>query len=173
MTLYSPPLDIAQWIEEHRALLRPPVGNAQIWQESDFIVTVVGGPNRRSDYHDDPLEEFFYQLQGDIVLRVLEDGTPRDLPIRQGSIFLLPPHLRHSPQRPAGTVGLVIERQRPAGMVDGFEWYCPRCHALLHRVEVQLQSIVADLPPLFEEFYGDEAKRRCSRCGTLHPGKGD
>jgi 3-hydroxyanthranilate 3,4-dioxygenase len=173
MTLYSPPLDIAQWIEEHRALLRPPVGNAQIWQESDFIVTVVGGPNRRTDYHDDPLEEFFYQLQGDMVLRVLEDGGPSDLPIRQGSIFLLPPHLRHSPQRPAGTVGLVIERRRPTGMVDGFEWYCPRCHALLHRVEVQLQSIVADLPPLFEEFYADEAKRRCARCGTLHPGKGD
>jgi len=173
MTLYSPPLDIAQWIEAHRALLRPPVGNAQIWQESDFIVTVVGGPNRRTDYHDDPLEEFFYQLQGDMVLRVLEDGEPHDLPIRQGSIFLLPPHLRHSPQRPVGTVGLVIERQRPAGMVDGFEWYCPRCHALLHRVEVQLHSIVADLPPLFEQFYADEAKRRCSRCGTLHPGKGD
>jgi 3-hydroxyanthranilate 3,4-dioxygenase len=173
MTLYSPPLDIAQWIEEHRALLRPPVGNAQIWQESDFIVTVVGGPNRRTDYHDDPLEEFFYQLQGDMVLRVLEDGGPRDLPIRQGSIFLLPPHLRHSPQRPAGTVGLVIERQRPSGMVDGFEWYCPRCHALLHRVEVQLQSIVADLPLLFEQFYADEAKRRCLRCGTRHPGKGD
>ncbi len=173
MSLYSPPLDIAQWIEAHRALLRPPVGNAQIWQESDFIVTVVGGPNRRTDFHDDPLEEFFYQLQGDMVLRVLEEGTPRDLPIRQGSIFLLPPHLRHSPQRPAGTVGLVIERQRPAGMVDGFEWYCPRCHALLHRVEVQLHSIVADLPPLFEPFYADETKRRCSRCGTLHPGKGD
>ncbi|HEV2551523.1 MAG TPA: 3-hydroxyanthranilate 3,4-dioxygenase [Stellaceae bacterium] len=173
MTLYSPPLDIAQWIAEHRALLQPPVGNAQIWQESDFIVTVVGGPNRRTDYHDDPLEEFFYQLQGDMVLRILEDGRPRDLPIRQGSIFLLPPHLRHSPQRPAGTVGLVIERQRPVGRVDGFEWYCPRCHALLHRVEVQLQSIVADLPPLFEQFYGDEAKRHCSRCGSLHPGKGD
>ncbi len=173
MTLYSPPLDIAQWIEEHWALLRPPVGNAQIWHESDFIVTVVGGPNRRTDYHDDPLEEFFYQLQGDMVLRVLEDGRPRDLPIREGSIFLLPPHLRHSPRRPAATVGLVIERQRPAGMVDGFEWYCPRCHALLHRVEVQLQSIVADLPPLFDQFYQDETKRRCSRCGTLHPGKGE
>lgn len=173
MTPYSPPLDIAQWIDEHRALLQPPVGNAQIWQDSDFIVTVVGGPNRRTDYHDDPLEEFFYQLQGDMVLRVLEDGRPRDLPIRQGSIFLLPPHLRHSPQRPAGTVGLVIERQRPSGMIDGFEWYCPGCHALLHRVEVQLQSIVADLPPLFEQFYADEARQRCSHCGTLHPGKGD
>jgi 3-hydroxyanthranilate 3,4-dioxygenase len=172
MTLYSPPLDIAQWIEEHRAVLRPPVGNAQIWQESDFIVTVVGGPNRRTDYHDDPLEEFFYQLRGDMVLRVLdEDGRPRDLPIRQGSIFLLPPHIRHSPQRPAESVGLVIERQRPPGMLDGFEWYCQRCHARLHRIEVQLQSIVADLPPLFEQFYADEAKRRCEPCGTLHPGK--
>jgi len=173
MTLYSPPLDIAQWIEEHRAVLRPPIGNAQIWQESDFIVTVVGGPNQRTDYHDDPLEELFNQLRGDMVLRVLgEDATPRDLPIRQGSIFLLPPHIRHSPQRPAGSVGLVIERQRPPGLVDGFEWYCPHCHARLHRIEVQLQNIVEDLPPLFERFYADEAKRRCARCGALHPGKG-
>jgi 3-hydroxyanthranilate 3,4-dioxygenase len=173
MALYSLPLDLGKWLDEHRALLRPPVGNAQIWQDTDFIVTVVGGPNRRTDYHDDPLEEFFYQLKGDMVLRLLEDGRPRDLPIGEGDIFLLPPHIRHSPQRPAGSIGLVIERQRPPGVIDGFEWYCPNCHALLHRAEVQLHSIVADLPPLFERFYGDSGKRTCRRCGTLHPGKAD
>jgi len=72
MALYSLPLDFGTWLEEHRALLQPPVGNAQIWRDSDFIVTVVGGPNRRTDWHDDPLEEFFFQLQGDIVLRIFE-----------------------------------------------------------------------------------------------------
>jgi 3-hydroxyanthranilate 3,4-dioxygenase len=172
MGLYSAPFNFHRWIDEHQHLLQPPVGNAQVWQDTDFIVTVVGGPNRRTDYHDDPLEEFFYQLRGNMVLRIREDGRPRDIAIREGDIFLLPPHVRHSPQRPEpGSVGLVIERQRPQGVVDGFEWFCPSCNERLHRIEVQLRSIVADLPPLFEKFYGDAAKRTCGRCGTVHPGK--
>jgi 3-hydroxyanthranilate 3,4-dioxygenase len=165
------PFNLAQWIEEHRDLLKPPVGNAQVWEDADFIVTLVGGPNQRTDYHDDPLEEFFYQLTGDMVLRLMEDGRPRDMPIRAGDVFLLPPHVRHSPQRPAGSVGLVIEYRRPPGLVDAFEWYCLACNALVHRVEVQLQSIVRDLPPLFAKFYGDPALRKCPSCGTMHPGK--
>ena len=165
-------INLQRWIEEHRELLKPPVGNAQIWRDADFIVTVVGGPNRRTDFHDDPYEEFFYQLQGNMRLRVIEDGRPKDIPIDQGGIFLLPPHMRHSPQRPEpGSVGLVIERTRPAGAIDGFEWYCPSCHALLHRVEVQLRSIVDDLPPLFERFYASADLRKCKDCGTVHPGK--
>jgi 3-hydroxyanthranilate 3,4-dioxygenase len=165
------PLNLAKWIDEHRDALKPPVGNAQIWEEADFIVTLVGGPNQRTDYHDDPLEEFFYQLKGDMVLRIMEEGGPRDMPIRAGDVFLLPPHVRHSPQRPAGSVGLVIEYRRPPGLVDAFEWYCLTCHTRVHRVEVQLKSIVRDLPPLFEQFYGDAALRKCPACGAVHPGK--
>jgi len=166
------PFNLMRWIDDHRDLLKPPVGNAQIFTDADFIVTVVGGPNQRTDYHDDPLEEFFYQLEGDMVLRVMENGRPRDVPIRAGDIFLLPPHVRHSPQRPQpGSVGLVIEYRRPPGVRDAFEWYCLACHALVHRVEVQLQSIVDDLPPLFAAFYDSEALRRCPACGTIHPGK--
>ena len=166
------PFNLHRWIDEHRDLLKPPVGNAQIFEDADFIVTVVGGPNQRTDYHDDPLEEFFYQLEGDMVLRVMENGRPRDMPIRAGDIFLLPPHVRHSPQRPQpGSVGLVIEYRRPPGVRDAFEWYCLACQALVHRVEVQLESIVRDLPPLFAAFYGDDALRRCPACGTIHPGK--
>ena len=161
-----------KWIDEHRHLLKPPVGNAQIWRNTDFIVTVVGGPNRRTDYHDDPLEEFFYQLKGNMVLRLIEDGKPRDLPINEGDIFLLPPHMRHSPQRPEpGSIGLVIERTRPEGLRDGFEWYCPACNALIHRVEVQLKSIVDDLPPLFDRFYSSAELRTCKSCGRVHLGK--
>jgi 3-hydroxyanthranilate 3,4-dioxygenase len=172
MTLYSMPFNFSRWIDEHRHLLQPPVGNAQIWQDTDFIVTVVGGPNARSDFHDDPLEEFFYQLEGDMVLRVMAQGRPRDLAIKAGDIFLLPPHVRHSPQRPVpGSIGLVVERRRPPGMIDGFEWFCPSCHALVHRVEIQLRSIVADLPPLFEAFYRSTDRRTCPACGTLHPGR--
>jgi 3-hydroxyanthranilate 3,4-dioxygenase len=172
MALYSTPFNFNRWIGEHQDLLKPPVGNAQIWQDTDFIVTVVGGPNRRTDYHDDPFEEFFYQLRGNMTLRIREDGKARDVPIHAGEIFLLPPHVRHSPQRPEpGSVGLVIERQRPAGVVDGFEWFCPSCESRLHRIEVQLQSIVKDLPPLFERFYADTQKRTCPSCGTVHPGR--
>lgn len=170
-SLYSEPFNFLRWIEENRALLKPPVGNKQVWQDTDFIVTVVGGPNLRTDYHDDPMEEFFYQLRGDMTLRILDDGRPRDIPIREGDIFLLPPHVRHSPQRPIpGSVGLVIERQRPEGTIDAFEWYCPKCNELVHRVELQLKSIVADLPPLFSAFYASEKRRTCRACGTIHPG---
>ena len=167
------PIDLAGWIEEHREQLHPPVGNAQIWEEGDFIVTVVGGPNQRTDFHDDPYDEFFYQLRGDMVLRIWEDGVPHDVPIREGEVLLLPAHVRHSPQRPvAGSVGLVIERPRPAGQVDGFEWYCPTCHALVHRSEVQLVSLVDDLPRAFAEFYDDDRARTCPGCGWVHPGRG-
>ncbi|HUA51354.1 MAG TPA: 3-hydroxyanthranilate 3,4-dioxygenase [Candidatus Sulfotelmatobacter sp.] len=166
-------INLQRWIEEHRDLLKPPVGNAQIWRDADFIVTVVGGPNQRTDYHDDPYEEFFYQLKGNMRLRVIENGRPTDVPIDEGGIFLLPPHVRHSPQRPEpGSVGLVIERTRPAGVIDGFEWYCPSCHGLVHRVEVQLRSIVDDLPPLFARFYDSPDLRKCKSCGAVHPGKG-
>src|SRR5919197_5350415 len=103
-----------RWIEEHRDLLKPPVGNAQIWRDADFIVTVVGGPNARTDYHDDPYEEFFYQLRGNMTLKVIENDYPRDIPIREGEILLVPAHLRHSPQRPElGSVGIVVEKVRP------------------------------------------------------------
>lgn len=172
---YGLPFDFRRWIDEHAHLLRPPVGNQQIWQDSDFIVTVVGGPNHRTDYHDDPYEEFFYQMRGNACLNLWIDGRRETVPLKEGAIFLLPPHVRHSPQRPEeGSVCLVIERQRPAGVKDGFEWYCDQpggCGHLVYRVEVQLQSIVTDLPPLFEAFYSSEDKRRCGHCGMLHPGR--
>jgi 3-hydroxyanthranilate 3,4-dioxygenase len=163
--------DFKGWIDRHAHLLKPPVGNKVVFEEaSDLIVQVIGGPNARTDYHDDPYEEFFHQLRGDIVLRVIEDGRARDVPIREGEILLVPGHVRHSPQRPAGSVGLVVERVRPRDVDDGFEWYCRRCAALLHRVQVNVQNIVADLPPLFDAFYASEKLRTC-RCGAVHPGK--
>jgi 3-hydroxyanthranilate 3,4-dioxygenase len=165
--------NFSQWIDRHAHVLKPPVGNKQVFTEAgDLIVQVVGGPNARTDYHDDPYEEFFYQLRGNMVLKVIEDGKPRDVPIREGEILLLPAHVRHSPQRPeAGSVGLVVEKVRPAGVVDGFEWFCPNCDELVHRVEVNVKDIAADLPPLFERFYGSVAARTCGKCGHLHPGK--
>ena len=165
--------NLQKWIDENRDKLKPPVGNAQVWEDGEFMVTVVGGPNQRRDYHDDPTEEFFYQLKGDIFLRIMEEPgkPPREIPISEGEVFLLPKHMRHSPQRQADTIGLVIEMPRPEGSVDAFEWYCPNCHNLVHRAEVRLKSIVKDLPPLFDQFYGSEELRRCKTCGTVHPGR--
>ena len=167
------PFNLQRWIDENRDKLKPPVGNAQVWEDGEFTVMVVGGPNQRRDFHDNPTEEFFYQLKGDISLRIMEapGKPPKDIPIREGEVFLLPKHARHSPQRQAETIGLVVEMPRPDGTVDAFEWYCPHCHRLLHRAEVRLQSIVRDLPPLFEKFYGSEALRRCKTCGAIHPGR--
>ncbi len=139
----------SKWIDEHQHLLKPPVGNQQIWRDAALMVTVVGGPNQRTDFHDDPVEEFFYQLRGDMMLKVVDNGQHYDVPIRQGEIFLLPPHVRHSPQRPQeGSVGLVVEPRRAEGLLDAFEWYCFNCQELVHRVELDLESIVDDLPPL-------------------------
>ena len=159
------------WIEEHRHLLKPPVGNQQVWEDADMMVTVVGGPNKRTDFHDDPVEEFFYQLEGDMVLKVFDDGEFYDIVIREGDVFFLPKHVRHSPQRPADSIGLVIEYQRPKGAPDAFEWYCEACNALVHRREVMLESLVDDLPPVFEEYYGDAKFRTCPSCGHENSGK--
>ncbi len=167
------PIHFPDWLAEKAHLLKPPVGNQQVWQDTDFIVTVVGGPNQRTDFHDDPLEEFFWQFKGNAYLDIMDRGKRDRIELREGAILLLPPHLRHSPQRPEpDSRCLVIERQRPEGMKDGFEWYCPNCHGLVHRVEVQLKSIVDDLPPLFAAFYDSIEARTCPHCGHVHPGKG-
>lgn len=172
MLTYGAPLNFQQWLKNNDHLLAPPVGNQQIWQDADFIVTVVGGPNERTDYHDDPFEEFFYQFKGNAYLNIMNEGKVERIDLKEGDMFLLPPHVRHSPQRPEpDSRCLVIERQRPQNVLDAFEWYCLNCNHLVHRVEVQLKSIVKDLPPLFERFYADPALRVCPDCKTVHPGK--
>ena len=166
------PFNFHAWIETNRHLLKPPVGNKLLFPVGDFILMVVGGPNRRSDFHVDPGEEFFYQLKGDMILKIAEGGKIYDVPIREGEVFMLPAHARHSPQRPqAGSIGLVVESPRTPDMKDGFEWYCFECGALVHRIEVEVKDIVKDLPPLYEAFYADETARTCPECGALHPGK--
>jgi 3-hydroxyanthranilate 3,4-dioxygenase len=162
-----------KWIDQNKEKFKPPVGNAQVWEDGEMMVTVVGGPNQRQDYHDDPTEEFFYQLKGNISLRLMEapGKPPLEVPIQEGEIFLLPKHMRHSPQRPAGSLGVVVEMPRAEGALDAFEWYCQNCHQLVHRAEVKLQSIVRDLPPIFEKFYSNENLRKCKHCGATHPGR--
>ncbi|MGJ7575045.1 3-hydroxyanthranilate 3,4-dioxygenase [Variovorax sp. RB2P76] len=166
-------INFPKWIADNQHLLKPPVGNQQVWTDTDLIVTVVGGPNQRTDFHDDPFEEFFYQFRGSANLLIADRGEIERIDLNEGDIFLMPPHMRHSPQRPQpGSLCLVIERTRPAGVIDAFEWYCAHCGGLVHRSELELQSIVRDLPPLYETFYNSPPEqRRCSSCGTVHPGR--
>jgi 3-hydroxyanthranilate 3,4-dioxygenase len=173
MTARFKPFNFQAWIAENQHLLKPPVSTKQLFDtKTDMVVMIVGGPTQRVDFHDDPVEEFFYQLKGDMVLKLHVDGKIEDVPIREGDVFLLPPHVRHSPQRPQeGSVGLVVEGTRRAGDKDGFEWFCFNCGEKVHRVEVEVKDIVKDLPPLFQAFYGDETARTCKACGSVHPGK--
>jgi 3-hydroxyanthranilate 3,4-dioxygenase len=164
----TPPFDLKRWIDEHRHLLKPPVGNKCI-VDGDFIVMIVGGPNARTDYHYDEGPEFFYQLEGEMVLKVQDEGVARDLPIRAGEIFYLPPRVPHSPQRLPNSVGLVIERRRTAGEQDGLLWFCERCNHKLYEEYFTLQSIEHDFPPVFERFYGSRGARTCAACGHLNP----
>jgi len=127
-----PPINFKNWIDKNRHLLKPPVGNQVVYEDTEFIIMVVGGPNTRKDYHIDEGEEFFYQLEGRMVLRIIENKKPKDININEGEIFLLPPKVPHSPQRFENTVGLVIERKRRKGELDAFQWYCDACHTLLY-----------------------------------------
>lgn len=162
------PLNLHAWIDEHRHLLKPPVGNKMI-ENGDFIVMVVGGPNNRNDFHWDEGPEWFYQLEGEMVLRVQEDGAVRDIPIRAGEIFLLPPRVPHSPQRMPGSVGLVVERKRLEHEFDGLMWFCPQCNHKLHEEFFPLKNIETDLPRIFDRFHSSLEHRTCSQCGTVHP----
>ena len=157
-----------QWIEDHRHLLKPPVGNKMVFENTDdFIVMVVGGPNARKDFHYNEGEEFFYQIEGDITLKIMDGDNIVNIPIREGDIYLLPPKVPHSPQRPANTVGLVIERKRSAGEKDGFQWYCENCGQKLYDEYFELKNIVTQLPPIMNRFFSSEKNRTCKNCGTV------
>ena len=141
------------WIDDHRDRLKPPVCNQQVFEENDFIVMVVGGPNSRTDYHYDEGPEFFYQLEGEMLLKTIQDGRRVDIPIRAGEILLLPPKVPHSPQRFEDSVGLVVERKRLPEEFDGFMWYCDNCDHLLYEEYLYVDDIVSQLPPIFDRFY--------------------
>jgi len=148
-------------------LLKPPVGNKLLFEDSAFIVMAVGGPNSRKDYHHDPSEEFFFQLEGDMVLRIVQDGRPAEVPIREGEVYLLPAEVPHSPQRPAGSVGIVVERRRAPHELDGFSWYCENCGNRLFLERVAVSNIETQLPQIFSRFYASIQHRTCGVCGTV------
>src|SRR5690606_8155796 len=162
------PIDFKRWIDEHRHLLKPPVGNKCIY-DGDFIVMVVGGPNARTDYHWEEGPEWFYQIEGEMVLRIQEDGRPRDIPIRAGEIFLLPPRVPHSPQRMPDSIALVIERKRLPHEDDGLMWFCEKCNHKLYEECFFLDDLEKDFAPVFERSYASRERSTRKQCRHPHP----
>ena len=161
--------NLQAWIEEHREFFKPPVCNQQVFEDDDFIVMIVGGPNSRDDYHVDEGPEFFYQLEGEMLLRTIQDGTRHDIRIGEGEVLMLPPRVPHSPQRFEDTVGLVVERKRLDHELDGFLWFCDNCGNKLYEEYLYIDDIVEQLPPIFDRFYDSEEHRRCDACGEVKP----
>ena len=167
MSKLLPIFNLKAWIEENRHLLKPPVGNKCVWSNGEYIVMIVGGPNARKDYHLNQTPEFFYQVEGNIVLKVIDDGIPKDIEIKEGDIYLLPGNVPHSPQRGPNTVGLVLEIPRPDDTMDGLAWFCEKCHHELYREHFMLGNIETDLPIIFKKYYADLDLRTCKQCGHV------
>ncbi len=173
MLSYGTSLNLNGWIAQHRESLLPPVGNQQIWTDSDLIVTVVGGPNQRCDFHGRSVRGVLPSAERGTRHLLIEDrGRFQRVELREGDVFPASPS--RTPTRPnarslAASVWSSSASARPACSTR-FEWYCASCGSLVHRAECQLQSIVADLPKMFAAFNGsDESTRRCGGCGQLHP----
>ncbi|MET0760044.1 MAG: 3-hydroxyanthranilate 3,4-dioxygenase [Flavobacterium sp.] len=162
------PFNLNKWIEENRHLLKPPVGNKNIYVNSaDYIVMIVGGPNARKDFHYNETEELFYQLEGSIKLIVQEDGERKEMELHAGDMYLHPAKTPHSPVRSEGSIGLVIERRREAqGYTDGLLWFCEKCNHKLYEVYFELNDIEKDFMPHFKHFYNSKKLRTCTNCGS-------
>ncbi len=162
------PFNLQKWIDENRDELKPPVGNRNLYKEAgDYIVMIVAGPNARKDYHYNETEELFYQLEGNITVRIQEDGKPVDIPINEGEMFLLPAKVPHSPIRSEKSIGLVVELKRSPTERDGLMWFCDNCNDKLHESYFQLKNVEKDFLPRFKEYYGSEEMRTCKKCGTV------
>ncbi len=165
-TSVMPPIDIRKWVEEHRAELKPPVGNKYLYDGNDFFVMVIGGPNARNDFHVTNSEEYFFQLKGDVVVRIYEEGEIKDVVIREGETFFIPGNVPHSPTRPPGTIGVVVERRRPPGETEHLQFYCAKCQELVFDKEFDCDDIVEHFAQSMEEFWADPALSTCKNCGT-------
>ncbi len=158
------PFNFKKWIDENRHLLKPPVNNKVVYKDAEFIVMVVGGPNSRKDYHYNESEEFFYQLEGDVIVQIQENGKAVEVPIKEGEIFLLPPRVPHNPRRFKNTIGLVMERKRRDGEKDGLMWFCEKCNEKLYDEYFTLTDITNQFQAIFEKFYNSKDLRTCKKC---------
>ncbi|MED3981044.1 3-hydroxyanthranilate 3,4-dioxygenase [Priestia megaterium] len=164
----SKPLNLWKFIEEHKDQLKPPVNNKVVWKDSELMFMVLGGPNKRRDFHVDPSEEIFYQLKGDCYVEIInEEGKREVVTVKEGEVYLLPPNVPHSPHRIADTIGIVIERNRSEGELEDFVWFCDECDAEMHRVKVQLTNIEVQVKEAIQEFNSSLELRTCKKCNHV------
>jgi 3-hydroxyanthranilate 3,4-dioxygenase len=163
--------NLMKWIAENPDKLKPPLAANTVFRQEDFMVTVVGGPNARTDYHVNPTEEFFFQIKGDVAIRIQHNGKPHDVRLPEGSIYLLPANVPHAPMRGPNTVGLIVERIRKNGMTDTHRWYCEKCNNVLFDKTVRIEILERDMPPVFEAYYGNPDNQVCKKCGHRNPGR--
>ena len=160
--------NLKDWIEQHRDELKPPVSNKCIYNEGTFIVMIVGGPNHRTDFHINQTDEFFYQLQGDIFLRIVNSEQKiEEVAIREGDVFMLPAGIPHSPQRMNDSIGLVVEKSRNPSDIDGLQWYCSKCNHKLYEEFFYLENIETQFNAVFDNYYNSE-HIRCKKCGHVN-----
>lgn len=165
------PFNLYQWIEAHRDLLKPPVGNRNLYKDAeDYIVMVVAGPNARKDYHYNETEELFFQLEGEIEVHIQNDNQKQTLHLKPGDMYLNPAKIPHSPVRHKNSIGLVVERKRKhLNIKDGLMWFCDHCNHKLHEVYFPLNDIENDFLNHFKHFYSSKELRTCNHCGTVMP----
>ncbi|KAM4599386.1 3-hydroxyanthranilate 3,4-dioxygenase [Fundulus diaphanus] len=149
----SQPLQVhvEKWIAENQNAFLPPVCN-KLMHFSQVLIMFVGGPNTRQDYHIEEGEELFFQLKGDMCLKVIENGKHKDVHIKEGEMFLLPARIPHSPQRQANTVGLVVERRRLLTETDCLRYYVDNTTDILFERWFYCEDLGTQLVPIIKEF---------------------
>ncbi|XP_026858381.1 3-hydroxyanthranilate 3,4-dioxygenase isoform X1 [Electrophorus electricus] len=151
MTNESFHVNVNKWIKENESSFLPPVCNKLMFFHQ-LNIMYVGGPNIRKDYHIEEGEELFYQIRGDMVLKVIENGKHKDVKIREGEMFLLPARIPHSPQRQANTVGLVVERRRLHSERDCLRYYVDHSTDILFEHWFYCENLGTQLIPIIEKF---------------------
>lgn len=163
------PLNLKSWLDDNRRHMKPPIAEGRIVAgANDFVVSVVSGPSRRKDYHVSPHEELFYQLEGELALWIRDaDGCVHEVSVAAGELFALPANVPHSPQRPEGSVGLVIERRRKGMEDDTLRFYCDRCNVSVYEEEFSLEESAVEITDIFNRFWDDATLRTCRKCGAV------
>lgn len=164
------PFNLAAWIGKEMAGDQGSVGNKEVFRESDFIFQIIKGPNRRNDFHIDPYDEIFYQLEGTafVMYRDVQDRE-QVATLHAGDVLLIAASTPHSPRRPPNSTGLVVERPRAPGELDGLLWYCEGCGQMLEQLWLPCQDIEVQLKAALDAFNGDLARRTCKACGAVLP----
>lgn len=164
------PFNLNRWIATRMAGDQGTVGNKEVFRQSDFIFQIIKGPNRRNDYHMDPYDEIFYQLEGTAFV-VYRDAEDREqvATLRAGDVLLIAAFTPHSPRRPPDSIGLVVERPRAAHELDGLRWYCEGCGRRLEDLWLPCQDIEVQLKQALDAFNTDLARRTCKHCGAVLP----